>query len=684
MTSLRFLMTALALASALAGTAASPAGSPVPNGTGNLNPADRDLTVRPGDDFFQYAGGTWLRNNPIPADQRSWGTWSLLAEKNLDQMKAILEVAATDTQAAEGSNTRKLGDFYASGMDEKKIDADGLKPLEEEFAAIRKIRDAASLQKAIESFHLKGLFLVFGFTAEKDQSGPDRVIPWIAQGGTGLPERDYYLDESERAVKLREEYVRHIARMFELAGDKPEAATTAALKVLEMETRLARASFSIEELRVPANLDHKMKPADLTKFSGAFDCGRYLAALGLPAEQTVNVVPAKYFSELGKMMKDQPVADWKTYLRWHVLHEAAPYLPSVFDQENFRFYSTVLSGVQQQKPRWKRVLETTSACLRDILGQEFVTRHFPPEAKAKALELVENLRAAFRGRLEKVEWMSDATRARALGKLGSFGVKIGYPDKWKDYSTLKVARDSYVRNVIRAQEFALREKLAKVGKPADRTEWDMGPQEINAYYHPLFNEIVFPAAILQPPFFDFKADDAVNYGGIGAVIGHEMTHGFDDSGRHYDKNGQLTDWWAKEDEERFKARTEVLVKQVDQYKVAADVHVNGTLTLGENLGDLGGLLLSYDALQAALKKNPAPERIDGFTPAQRFFLSWARVWRTNTRSEMLVLQVKTDPHPPAMFRVNGPFSNLQAFFDAFEIKEGDKLFRPEADRVKIW
>jgi len=648
-----------------------------------LDPANMDLSVRPGDDFFLYANGSWLKKNPIPADRESYGSWSILDELNEGQLHAILEEAAAKKDAPKGSNIQKIGDFYACGMDEAKINSDGVTPLKEELDRIASIRTKADLQRAIEAFQMNGAAYPFAFGAEKDQESADLVIAWIVQGGLGLPDRDYYVDESDRSKKLREEYLVHVAKMFEALGENKDAASQMARTVMDVETRLAKASFTRIEFRDPQALNNKLTLVQLNDLAKGFDFTAYFRQIGIGDPGKVNVVPSKFFAELGSMVEDVPLEAWKTYLRWQVVHEAAPYLSTSFVDENFRFYGTVLSGIPAQRDRWKRVLDATNGALRDAVGQVFVERHFPPEAKMRAKEMVRNMRLAFAERIKKLDWMSDETKKKALEKLEAFTVKIGYPDVWRDYSMLEIKRDSYVRNIIRAGRYEFQRNLAKVNKPADRTEWQMGPQTINAYNNPFLNEIVFPAAILQPPFFDFTADDAVNYGGIGAVIGHEMTHGFDDQGRHYGKDGTLMNWWTKEDEERFAARTDVLVKQYDGYKVADDAPVNGKLTLGENIADLGGLLIGLDGLQMALQKNPTPE-IDGFTPEQRLFLSWAQVWRRNVRPEALVLQVKTDEHPPASFRVIGPLANIDAFYTAYSVTEKDKMYRPAGERARIW
>ncbi|GAB4380033.1 MAG: M13 family metallopeptidase [Calditrichia bacterium] len=649
-----------------------------------IDPSNMDLTVRPGEDFYRFANGNWLKNNPIPAEYSRWGSFEILLEKNLKDLRTIFEEAAAQNDAPRGSNIQKIGDFYITGMDSEKIEEQGIQPLQEQFEKIAALKSKPDLQGLIAYFHTIGVNPGFHLFSAQDKKNSEMVIAWLYQGGLGLPDRDYYVKDDDRSREIRREYRKHVARMFMLMGDTTENADRLAETVMQMETRLAKASMTRLELRDPQKTYHPMSLRELDRLTPAFNWASYFREVGVQATEKINVAQPEFFKEAAKMIRDISLDDWKTYLRWHLIHNAAPYLNSEFVNENFRFYGTFLSGTEKLQPRWKRVLRETSSSLGEIVGQMYVERYFPPRAKTRMVELVNNLKTAFANRIKNVEWMTEESKQRALEKLAAFGVKIGYPDEWIDYSTLEIQRDSYVMNVLRATRFEVRRDLNKIGKPVDRTEWGMTPQTVNAYYHPFLNEIVFPAAILQPPFFNFEADDAVNYGAIGVVIGHEMTHGFDDQGRQFDAQGNLNDWWNKEDEERFKTRAEILVRQYNEFVPVDTFHVNGKLTLGENIADLGGLNIAYDAFQMAKAKNPQTGKIDGFTPEQRFFLSYAQIWRNNIRPENLKLRLKTDVHSPGEFRANGPLMNMPAFYASFDIKEGDPMYRPESQRAQIW
>lgn len=649
-----------------------------------IDPANMDTTLSPAEDFYQFAVGRWLRHNPIPPEYSSWGSIEQLVEKNLKDLRTIFEEAAADRKAPEGSMNQKIGDFYGSGMNTKKIEQDGLKYLRPYFSRIEQIKRKEDVRRCIAYFHTMGVSPLFQFLVDQDPKNSDINIVWLYQAGLGLPDRDYYLDKSDQAKKIREKYIRHMTNMFELLGDSSEDGADAARRVMKMETRLAKASMTRLERRDPKATHNKMSLSKLAEMADGFDFPGYFKNLTVEDPGDINVAQPKFFKELGKMIGQTRLGDWQSYLRWHLILKTAPYLNKVFEAESFDFYGTILMGAKKLKPRWKRCLLTTSSALGEMVGRIYVERYFPPEARARALELVENLKKSFRERIKKLGWMSKDTRKRALGKLAAFGVKIGYPDEWIDYSRLEIDRQSYVLNVLQAENFEFKRNLAKVGKPVDRGEWEMTPQTVNAYYHPSKNEIVFPAAILQPPFFYFTADDAVNYGAIGAVIAHEMIHGFDDQGRQYDKEGNLNDWWSEEEEKRFKERTEGLVSQFGQFEAVDDVHINGELTLGENIADLGGLNIALDAFREAVKKKPPPGEIDGFTPVQRFFLSWAQIWRRNIRKETLLLRLKTDVHSPDKFRTNGPLINLEAFHSAFNIKPGQPMYLPPEKRVTIW
>jgi len=647
-----------------------------------INPKDFDPSVKPANDFYHFADGGWIKANPVPAAYSAWGAFHEVQKRNEAALKTILETAAG---APSPSPLQKIvGDFYASGMDEAAIETAGLSPLSAELAKIDALKSLDEIPALVAHFHRAGLTAGFAISSEQDPGNSSIVIAGIAQGGLGLPDRDYYLREDEPSKALREQYVAHIARVLQLAGDKPETAQASAALVLKLETALAKGSKTNVELRDPVANYHKLALVDVQKLSPHFDWQHYLAAATPVSITEIDVGQPAFFQTLEQVLVSTPLSDWKVYFRWHLLNGFSPYLNKAFQEEDFSFYGKTLKGAKELHERWKRVLETVDDEVGEALGQLYVAEYFPPASKARMLALVNNLRGALRARLQTLDWMDDATRAKALLKLDAFNVKIGYPDKWKDYRKLHIDRGAYVLNVLRSAEFAFDFNLSKIGKPVDRTLWGMTPPTVNAYYDPSMNEIVFPAGILQPPFFDAQADDAVNYGGIGAVIGHEMTHGFDDQGRQYDAQGSLNDWWTPESAKRFADRSSRIVKQFSNYVAIDNLHVNGDLTQGENIADLGGVKLAYAALQTALKQHPQTEKIDGFTPTQRFFLSWAEVWHTNQRPEQERLQINTDPHSPAQFRVNGPLSNLPEFSDAFDIPAGSPMRRNDADRVDIW
>jgi predicted metalloendopeptidase len=647
-----------------------------------VNLQNIDPAVKPQDDFFHYANGTWLKNVTIPADQSRWGSFTELSERNVANLRTICERASALPTGATPIE-KMVGDFYASGMDEAAINAAGIKPLQPELDRIAAVKTPADVLGAIAHLKLMGSGVGFSFFASADAKDSNMDIAQLYQGGLGLPDRDYYFNDDEKSQKLRQQYVAHVAKMLQLAGDSPEAAQVGAQSVMRLETMLAQASLARIKLRNPYASYHKVPVADLAKFTGDVNWAGFFTALGTPAFTEINLAHPDFFKALAAQLSSTPVADWQAYLRWNLVHDCAPYLSEAFVNENFSYYGTILTGVKEMKPRWRRVVAVTDGEIGEALGQLYVAEYFPPEAKARVLKLVADLRAALRERLQTLEWMDDATRVKAVAKLDAFSVKMGYPDKWKDYSSVKIDRTSYLANVQQAEAFETRRNYNKIGQPVDKTEWGMTPPTVNAYYNPTVNGIAFPAGILQPPFFDPKADDAVNYGGIGVVIGHEMTHGFDDRGRQYDAQGNLTDWWTPASAEKFKARAAGVVKQFSGYTVLDGVHLKGELTQGENIADLGGLKISYAALQKALAGKPH-DRIDGFTPEQRFFFSHASVWRDAMRPEEQRRRVNIDPHSPGLWRVNGPLSNLDEFFQAFNIPEGAPMRRPAADRVTIW
>jgi predicted metalloendopeptidase len=659
-----------------------------------LDPKNMDTSVKPTDDFYLYANGGWVKNNPIPPEFSRWASFNELAEKNNDALHEIAEKAAggvgpndskkSKTDKTASADMQKVGDFYASGMNESAVDTAKAKPLEDEFKRIDAIKDRKDAQKEIGRFHSMGVRAFFGFISGQDDKDSTRVIAQAYQGGLGLPDRDYYTKEDDASKKLRDQYVEHVTKMLTLAGEPAAQASDDAKKIMALETSLAKPARTRVELRDPQKNYNKMKPGELQTMMPDFNWADYFKELKLANPGDINVGQPDFFKAANEVFKTVPVDDWKPYLRWHLVHDMAPMLSSDFVNENFRFFEATLRGTKQIKPRWKRVVTKEDEEVGEALGKLYVAEHFPPEAKARALEMVNNLKEALADRIKTLEWMDQPTKDQALKKLAAFQVKIGYPDKWRDYSALKIDRGPYAQNVLRGDMFEVDRQLKKIGKPVDRTEWGMTPPTVNAYYNPNMNEIVFPAGIMQPPFFDPKADDAVNYGGMGAVIGHEMTHGFDDQGRQYDAVGNLRDWWTPESAKAYLERTKAVVKQYSEYEPLPGLHINGELTQGENIADIGGVKLAYTALQKALaKKGPQP-KIDGFTPEQRFFLGFAQIWRNSQRDEDLKLRLNTDPHSPGRFRTIGPLSNFVEFQKAFDIPDGSPMIRPPDQRVNIW
>jgi putative endopeptidase len=644
----------------------------------NLDPNTAACT-----DFYQYANGGWLAANPIPAAYSSWGVANLLDERNRDMLHEILEAAAKNTKAPKGSSEQKVGDYYATCMDEAKIEADGLKPLASELDRIAKIKDQKTLQDEITHLHSIGINALFVTASTQDFKNSAEVTADIDQGGLGLPDRDYYLKTDEKSKHIKEEYVKHVAKMLELMGDDAAKAAAEAQTIVALETKLAEASMTRVERREPANLYHRMTVAQLHDLAAGFDWSTYLSAMNVPAKTDVNVESPEFFKAMNQQLAAVPIADWQTYLRWHLVNNVASSLPAKFVDEDFNFKGRILQGSKENLPRWKRCVMGTDRVLGEALGEVYVKKAFPPAAKARALQMVRNLEAALKSDITTLSWMSEPTRKQAIVKLDAFINKIGYPDKWRDYSSLEVDRSSYLSNRFRAGGFAKRRDLNKIGKPVDKTEWGMSPPTVNAYYNPQINEIVFPAGILQPPFFDADADDAFNYGGMGAVIGHEMTHGFDDEGSQFDATGNLANWWTEADLKAFKERAQCVVDQFNSFEVEKGLNENGKLVAGESIADLGGLVVAYAAFQKAMEGKPRVT-IDGFTPEQRFFLGYARGWATNMRPELQRLLVTVDPHPLAKFRTNGPLANMPQFAAAFQCKAGDPMAREEAKRCVIW
>jgi putative endopeptidase len=642
--------------------------------------ANLDTTCKPCDNFYQFAMGGWIKDNPIPAEYATWGTFTQLRDNNLTAMRTILDAAAK-SNAAPGSNEQKIGDFYASCMDTSAIEAAGLKPIASELAAIDAINDRKSLDATIVLLQREGASVLFRFFSAQDIKDSTRVIATASQGGLGMPDRDYYFRDDDKSKQLRADYERHVAKMFELAGDAPDQAAAEAKTVLAIETALAKASRTRVELRDPEKNYNLMPLTEMKILTPDWSWENYLQAIGAPPVEQVNVRQPEFFKEMNQELASVSLPDWKIYLRWHVIHDSAPGLPERFVQENFDFYDRKLSGTKEIQPRWKRCVQSTDQNLGEALGQVYVDKYFPPAAKAHAKEMVNNLIAALRDDIPTLSWMGPETKKEALAKLEAFNVKIGYTDKWRDYSKLSIDRGSYAADVRRSFEFEYARQLAKIGKPVDRTEWGMTPPTVNAYYNSTMNEIVFPAGILQPPFYNPNADDAVNYGGIGAVIGHEISHGFDDQGSKFDGKGNLHEWWTPDDRKNFTDRADCVVNQFNGYEVEPGLHQNGKLVLGESIGDLGGVAIAYAAYEKSIE-GKRPKDIDGFTPEQRFFLGWAQVWGQNQRAESARLQTNTDPHPLARFRGNGPLSNMEAFAKAFGCKKGDAMVREQL--CKIW
>jgi putative endopeptidase len=646
--------------------------------------ADLDTTCNACQDFFEYANGGWIKRNPIPPEYASWGRFNEVQNRNQEILRAILEGAAGNKSAAPGSIEQKTGDFYSACMNTEQIEAAGIAPIQPQLDRIAAIATLAQLEDEVARLHSQGARVLFFFSSAQDDKNSRQMIAVANQGGLGLPDRDYYTKDDARSKQLREQYVQHITKMMQLAGDAPAEASSEAATVMSIETQLALASKTRVERRDPQSNYHKMDAAELRVLTPDFAWESYLREIGFPNIHGVNVGQPEFFQALDRQLKATPIGDWKIYLRWHLLRTFAPALSSNFVEENFNFYGRTLTGAKELQPRWKRCVISTDRELGQALGQKYVEKAFPREAKARAHEMVENLVSALHADIQTLPWMSDSTRKQALAKLAAMNLKIGYPDKWRDYSAYRVARDSYVANLERGNTFEFHRQLAKIDKPVDRGEWDMTPPTVNAYYDPNMNEIVFPAGILQPPFFEATADDALNYGGIGAVIGHEMTHGFDDQGAQYDAQGNLHNWWTAEDLKNFQERTACIEKQFDSFVVADDLHENGKLVLGESIADLGGLTLAHMAFDHTLEGKPEPPKIDGFTPEQRFFLSFARIWGTTARPEFERMSVTVDPHPLPRFRANGALMNTPAFAQAFDCKAGDPMVKPAGQVCKIW
>lgn len=641
-----------------------------------------DTSVEACNDFYQYANGTWLKTTKIPAEYPSWGSFTIVYENNQNVLKKVVETAAKTTNAAKGSDTQLVGDYYASCMNEDALEKAGTTPIQPFLAEVGKISSVKDLQKQIGLNHSRGMGGLFRFSIGTDDKNSNVNIASATQGGVGLPNRDYWFKDDAKSVETRQKYAEFMTNMFKLAGDTPEAAAAETKTVMSIQKRFASAAKAPVELRDSEANYNKKSLTELAQMTPNFSWTEYLKDRGVPSVKEVNVGQPKFFEELSKMMTEVPISDWKAYLRWVVIANSAGNLTKAFRDESFNFNAKYLFGVQEQQARWKTCTAEVDGVIGESLGQEFVKTAFSPAAKKRMNELIDNLFAAYKERIQKLDWMSDATKAKALEKLAAYTRKIGYPDKLEGYKGLEIERGSYFQNNMKAGEFLIKRNMAKATKPVDKSEWGMTPPTVNAYNNPQFNEIVFPAGILQPPFFDSAADDAINYGGIGAVIGHEITHGFDDEGSKYDAQGNLKTWWTDADRKTFDERTACVVDQFNKFKVGGDVFMNGKLTLGENTADLGGLTMAFLAFEKSMQGKPKPANIDNLTPEQRFFLGWAQAWAEVSTPQGEAFQAQNDPHAIARFRVNGPMSNMPEFAKAFQCKATDPMVKK--DFCQIW
>lgn len=648
-----------------------------------INPANMDTTVAAGTDFYEYACGGWIKNNPLKPEYARFGTFDQLLENNQEQLRVLIEeLSATPHEA--GSVAGKIGALYAMGLDSTKLNADGVAPIKEELAAINALATKSDVSKMVATLHKEGMAPFFALFVDADEKNSAMNIVQLYQAGIGMGDRDYYLLEDEGSAKMRDAYRAYINKLFTLAGSSPEQADAAVDAVMKIEKAIAEISYGREDLRDSQKNYNKLAYEDFKQIESPLDWDVYFESMGLAGLKELDAKQINFYKDMSEALRNTTVDEQKYYLAFNLLSAAAPYLSDDFVDADFEFYGKVMSGKQEQQPRWKRSLNTVNGALGEAVGEMYVEKYFPASSKEKMLTLVGNLQTALSERINGLEWMSDTTKAKAQEKLAAFTVKIGYPDKWRDYSGLEIKDDSYWANVRRSNIFDMAYQLADVDKPVDKSRWHMNPQTVNAYYNPTTNEICFPAAILQPPFFNPDADDAVNYGAIGVVIGHEMTHGFDDQGRNYDKDGNLIDWWTAEDAVRFKERADKLVDQYDQIIVIDTLHANGRFMLGENIADHGGLLVAHQAYLNSLKGKETPAPIDGFTNEQRFFLGYATLWGQNIRPEEIRRRTKIDPHSLGKWRVNAALRNIAPFYAAFDIKEGDPMFMAPADRVVIW
>jgi len=670
------------LALVLLATPALAQDRPLPPIPKTVEPNFIDTTCSPCKDFFQYANGAWLARDTIPAEYTSWGVIGESREQNEAQLRRIAEAAAAKRKTGD-DNTRRVGTYYATCMDSTRANREGATPLRDEISKINAIASNKELFAELSRLHLMGVDALFGYFALPDPTESSKYTAWAYQGGLGMPDRDYYTRSDPSSDSLRTDYVAHVAATLKLLGHPAASVQNEAKQIMDLETRLAESSLTIVEQRDPQNITHMKSYAELQSLSPAFDWTGYLQGIGVGNQPNLNVATPKFFEGVNPLLKSIPLTHWKTYLQWRLADAAAPSLGKAFEQEDFKWNARI-TGRRALPPRWRRCLDATDNDMGEALGQAYVNEAFPPESRAKARELVIEIRDAFAERIKKLDWMSDSTKANALTKLAAMDLKVGYPDKWRDYSKLKIQEGPFVINRLRAREFESRRTLARLGQPVDRTEWGMTPPTVNAYYDPTKNEIALPAGQLRKPFFDPEGDVGANMGGMGGgTIGHEITHGFDDEGRQYDAQGNLKDWWTKEDEERFKARAQKVVDQFNQFVIVDTFHVNGQLALGENLADFGGMVIGYDALEKALEGKDR-SLIDGFTPEQRFFISYAQSWRVDVRQETQRLRAATDPHSPPKWRVNGPLANMPSFAKAFGCKAGDAMVQADSLRAEVW
>lgn len=643
-----------------------------------------DSSISPAENFYMFANGGWLKKNPIPDEFSRYGTFDKLREDNRTIVRSIIEEVAGEAEVSGDHIARLVGNFYRVGMDTETINRMGYGPIESDLQNIDRISNTEDISVLLSKLYNSSLPLIFHLYPSPDKDNSEMIIANLHQGGMGLPDVDYYRNNDDRSKEIRAKYLEYIVRMFKLIGVADDEGRSNADAILEMESRLAHAGMTRLEQRDPHKTFNKRTLGEIEADYPSFNWAAFIAELGLRHDGVINIGQPGFFKEFSSMLNDTDISSWKAYLKWRLINMAADLLSSEFEENKFDFYGRFLSDKQAMQPRWKRVTSSTESALGEAIGKLFVAKYFPTEAKSRMLDLVENLRIVLREKITGLEWMSESTKKEALEKLERIRVKIGYPEKWRNFDELEFQNVSFFENYRAAAVFNLRYELNKIGKPADKDEWHMTPQTVNAYYHPLLNEIVFPAGILQPPFFFKDSDDAVNYGAIGVVIGHEMTHGFDDQGRKFDKNGNLNDWWTEQDARLFTERAKVLEEQFNKIQVTMDLNADGKLSLGENIADLGGLNIAYDALKKAWEANAPEAEIDGFTPAQRFFLAYAHLWANNIREKEMIRLTREDVHSLGINRVNGPLPNVNSFLRAFGIKEGDRMYLPEKERAIIW